>query len=62
MKTKDLKDTESEWINFEAGIHPSYICSNCGYTALNDYRGRSTASRFCPHCGKFMINHYQPED
>lgn len=38
-----------------------YVCSSCGRSALNDYRSRSTASKFCPHCGKFMANH-QPED
>lgn len=37
-------------------------CSSCGYAALNDYRGNPAASKFCPHCGRYMTNHQQPED
>ena len=60
---KELKDTEAHWIwkmclNAEDSY---YVCSECDYAALNDYRGRSTDSRFCPHCGKLMIN-YTSED
>lgn len=57
---QELKDTEAEWL-FSL-VNPVYRCSNCGYSALNDYRGRSSASKFCPHCGKYMTNHDQPED
>jgi rubrerythrin len=57
---KELKDTEAEWLYSE--VDPVYVCSACGYCALNDYRGRSTDSRFCPHCGKFMINSSMWED
>ena len=57
---KELKDTEAEWLYSE--VDPVYVCSACGYCALNDYRGRSTDSRFCPHCGKFMINSTIEED
>ena len=57
---KELKDTEAKWDTLQCkgitGEDTVFICSNCGYSALNDYRGRSTDSRFCPHCGKFMIN------
>ena len=60
VEPKELKDTEAEWIF--SFVDPVYRCSNCGYSALNDYRGRSTASKFCPHCGKYMTNHQQPED
>lgn len=60
VEPKELKDTQAEWI-FSL-VDPIYRCSNCGYSALNDYRGRSTASKFCPHCGKYMTNHQQPED
>jgi DNA-directed RNA polymerase subunit RPC12/RpoP len=57
---KELKDTEAEWNCFvDEGI---YVCSKCGRAALNDYRGRSTDSKFCPHCGKRMINSTLPED
>jgi hypothetical protein len=63
---KELKDTEAEWFphyDEDCGIvHVSYTCSYCGYSALNDYRKSSVASKFCPHCGKYMTNHTQPED
>ena len=54
------KDTEAEWRY--SLVDPIYRCSVCGYAALNDYLGRSTASKFCPHCGKYMVNHEQSED
>jgi hypothetical protein len=60
---KELKDTEAEW-KFKEALDEDeydYICSNCGYCALNNYRGLPVASRFCPHCGKYMTNH-QMED
>ncbi len=54
---KELKDTEAEWIKGHGNAEgPDYICSACCYSALNDYRGRSTDSRFCPSCGRRMIN------
>jgi len=31
-----------------------YYCSNCGAAALNNYRGLSTKSEFCPNCGAIM--------
>ena len=62
---KELKDTEAEWRHLvndaDTGL-PMYVCSNCAYSALNDYRGRSTDSKFCPHCGKRMVNSTMPED
>ena len=60
---KELKDTEAEWVVVfpeDPEAHP--YCSNCEYSALNDYRGNPVASKFCPHCGKYMTNHTQPED
>ncbi len=60
VEPKELKDTQAEWI---ADIElDCFLCSNCGVSALNDYRGNSVDSRFCPHCGKFMINSTMPED
>ena len=62
---QELKDTQAEWRSLVyddvTGL-PLYVCSKCVYSALNDYRGNSVASRFCPHCGKYMINHTIPED
>jgi rubrerythrin len=63
---QERKDTEAEWLSNladECGIaHVSYVCSVCGYSALNDYRGNSVASKFCPRCGKYMTNHQQEDD
>jgi DNA-directed RNA polymerase subunit M/transcription elongation factor TFIIS len=57
---KELKDTEAQWIWKEA--MDCFTCSNCGYSALNDYKGDSVDSLFCPHCGKIMINSTIEED
>ncbi len=60
---RELKDTEAMWVDDHGNEDgPDYYCSACGFAALNDYRGRSTDSRFCPHCGKRMINSTMPED
>jgi len=63
---QELKDTEAEWDTLQCraitGEDIVFVCSNCGYSALNDYRGRSTASKFCPHCGKYMTNHQQEDE
>jgi NADH pyrophosphatase NudC (nudix superfamily) len=59
---KELKDTEAEWFPHQEEDGIIYECTNCRWMALNDYRGRSTASKFCPHCGKHMTNHQQSED
>lgn len=62
---QELKDTQAEWchlVDDEVTGLPMYVCSNCAYSALNDFRGNSAASKFCPHCGKYMTNHQQPED
>lgn len=56
---KELKDTEASWFQV---MPEDLICSFCEYSALNDYRGNPVASKFCPHCGKYMTNHTQPED
>lgn len=61
---KELKDTEAEW-NFKHALDEDeydFICSSCGYCALNDYGGNPVASKFCPNCGKLMINSDVPED
>lgn len=59
---KELKDTEAEWFPHQEEDGIVYECSSCRWMALNDYRGRSTDSKFCPHCGKRMINSTVPED
>ena len=58
---KELKDTEAEWLTV-LNAPVEYACSNCHYSALNDYRGNSVDSKFCPHCGKRMINSTIEED
>ena len=63
VEPKELKDTEAEWIeDHDTVLGVVYICSECKYSALNDYRGNSVDSKFCPHCGKRMINSTMPED
>ena len=63
VEPKELKDTEAEWIkDYDAGMDIVYVCSNCRASALNDYRGNSVDSRFCPNCGKLMINSTIEED
>lgn len=58
---KELRDTEAEWLTeYTDDGHP--YCSNCKYSALNNYRGNPIDSKFCPHCGKRMINSTMPED
>jgi rubrerythrin len=58
VEPKELKDTEAEWKVWEhSGDTIVYLCSVCGFAALSDYQRRSTASKFCPHCGKYMTNH-----
>ena len=59
VEPKELKDTEASWYQAMPG---DLICSSCEYSALDDYRGNPVASKFCPHCGKYMTNHQQPED
>lgn len=50
---QEKKDTEASWYQ---AMPDDVICSNCEYSALNDYRGNPVLSRFCPHCGKLMVN------
>lgn len=55
---QELKDTEAEWIKKLCLDEDEYdfICSNCGASALNDYNSIPTDSKFCPNCGRRMIN------
>ena len=53
---------EAEWIPHQEEDRIEYECSSCRWMALNDYRGRSTDSLYCPHCGKRMINSTMEED
>ena len=59
VEPKELKDTQAEWkLDWMEKV---LVCSVCGYAALNDYKGNSVASKFCPHCGKYMTNHTQED-
>lgn len=61
-KEKDASGNENRAIWHYSKVDPVFICSNCQCSALNDYRGRSTASKYCPHCGEYMTNHQQEDD
>jgi hypothetical protein len=58
VEPKELKETEAEWQ--VSGAFDDFLkCSNCG-----ESWPWATAAYFlfCPHCGKHMTNHDQPED
>lgn len=55
-----MKQNEAKWVFHEDELF--YTCSNCGRSALNDCFGQSTDSKFCPHCGKRMINSTMEDD
>ena len=55
---QELKFLEASWYQ---AMPDDVICSNCEYSALNDYRGNPVKSKFCPNCGKLMINSDVPE-
>jgi hypothetical protein len=59
LEPKELKDTKAEW---KWVTEDDLYCSCCGFAALNDYRGNPSASTFCPHCGKYMINHEMEDE
>lgn len=44
--------SESEWDYDEE--NECFICSNCKSSALNNYRGLSVDSNYCPNCGAKM--------
>ena len=49
-------DGSAEWIwNESCGC---WECSICRWPALNDHKGESTRSNFCPTCGSLMKNRY----
>lgn len=61
VEPRELKDTQAKWQIVDGEPEENvYACSNCGFTALNDWRGRSADSKFCPHCGKYMTNSTMP--
>ena len=46
------KQKEGEWkYNEDCDC---FVCSVCGNSALNNYRGLSVNSNFCPNCGAKM--------
>lgn len=52
---------KAEWFIVNHSI-PIYACSNCHSPALHNRVGRSLDTRFCPHCGKRMINSTMEDD
>ena len=46
------KQSEGEW-SFN-GDYDCFVCSVCGHSALDNYRGLSVNSNFCPNCGAKM--------
>ena len=46
------KQSEGEWIYDEDC--EGFVCSVCVNSALNNYRGLSVNSNFCPNCGAHM--------
>lgn len=58
VEPKELKDTEAEWL--VAGVFDDFLqCSNCEYSWP---WATATEFRFCPHCGKYMINHTKEDE
>jgi hypothetical protein len=55
LKERTLKHGHWTWDD----NNECWVCDNCKSSALNDYRGNSTDSHYCPHCGKEM---YQKGD
>jgi hypothetical protein len=62
---KELKATEAEWIKIDADLAVTkYVCSACDFNVTSWFGihdeyicERSVLMmKFCPHCGKFMIN------
>ena len=49
----DVQPIIHAWWKFDSA-HECYECSNCGMSALNNYRGISVNSDYCPHCGSLM--------
>ena len=43
---------KGEWLWSEE--NECWVCSKCELSALNNYRGNSTESNFCPTCGADM--------
>ena len=39
-----------------------FVCSNCRLSALNNYRGLSVNSEYCPHCGAKMDGERSTKD
>ncbi len=52
---------KAEWFIVNHSI-PIYACSSCHSPALHNRVGRSLDTRFCPHCGKRMINSTMEDD
>lgn len=55
VEASEIKhEIKAEWIYDQE--NDCFICSNCKSSALNNYRGLSTNSAYCPTCGACMSN------
>ena len=54
MPNHDTGENKAVWTWSET--FECFVCSNCERSALNNFMGRSTDSRFCPNCGRLMTN------
>lgn len=61
VEASEIKhEVKGEWIYDEE--NDCYICSECKSSALNNYRGLSTDSPYCPTCGAHMISNHIVKD
>ena len=61
VEASEIKhEVKAEWIYDEE--NDCYICSECKSAALNNYRGFSTDSTYCPTCGAHMISNHIIKD
>lgn len=54
-KCDRVEQLEGRWIN-KTNIPNNYVCSVCGgYAWSNEVTNNVIKSRYCPHCGAYMM-------